>query len=71
VLREYLTDGVNAVLTTAGDPSDLAKGMRAVMDDPALRERLVLGGREVVPRFTWERAAAEHEQVYRSLKGDG
>jgi len=67
VLREYLTDGVNAVLTTAGDPGALAKGMRAVMDDPALRERLVAGGREVVPRFTWERAAAEHERVYRSL----
>lgn len=70
VLREYLTDGVNAVLTTAGDPNDLAKGMRAVMEDPALRERLVAGGREVVPRFTWERAAAEHERVYQSLKGD-
>lgn len=70
VLREYLTDGVNAVLTTAGDPSGLAKGMRAMMEDPALRERLVAGGREVVPRFTWERAAAEHEQVYRSLKSD-
>ncbi len=69
VLQEYLVDGQNAVLTTAGDPSDLARGMAAVMDDPALRRRLVSGGRTVVARFTWQRAAAEHERLYRSLRG--
>lgn len=67
VLREYLTDGVDAVLTSAGDAANLAKGMRTVVEDAALRERLTAGGREVVRRFTWDRAAAEHERVYRSL----
>jgi glycosyltransferase-like protein len=67
VLREYLADGVNAVLTTAGDPGDLAKGMRAVLDDAGLRERLAAGGRAVVPRFTWDRAAAGHERMYQTL----
>jgi glycosyltransferase involved in cell wall biosynthesis len=69
VLREYLTDGVDAVLTAAGDPSDLARGMRAVRDDSGLRARLRAGGRDVVTRFTWGRAAEEHEQIYRSLAG--
>ncbi len=67
VLREYLTDGVDAVLTAAGDAANLAKGMRAVMEDAALRERLVDGGRSVARRFTWGRAAAEHDRFYRSL----
>lgn len=67
VLREYLTDGVDAVVTKVGDARDLATGMRAVVEDEALRERLVAGGRQVVPRFTWDRAAAAHERVYRAL----
>lgn len=69
VLREYLTDGVDAVLTAAGDAANLAKGMRTVTEDPALARRLAVGGRDVVRRFTWGRAAAEHERVYRSVDG--
>lgn len=67
VLREYLTDGVDALLTAAGNLIDLARGMRAVMSDAALRQRLIAGGQQVAPRFTWERAAAAHEVLYRSL----
>lgn len=69
VLREYLTDGADALLTAVGDPLSLAEGMRTVMADGALRERLVAGGRAVVPRFTWDGAAREHERIYRSLSG--
>jgi glycosyltransferase-like protein len=66
VLREYLTDGTDAILTAAGDPADLARGLHEVMTDAALRARLVRGGRAVTPRFTWARAAAEHEAAYRA-----
>jgi glycosyltransferase-like protein len=65
VLQEYLTDGTNAVLTAVGDPGSLANGMRALMTDAELRKRVVAGGRFVVPRFTWDRAAREHERIYR------
>jgi glycosyltransferase-like protein len=65
VLQEYLTDGTDAVLTEVGNPHSLARGMRAVMTDAALRRRLVAGGRRVVPRYTWDRAAREHERIYR------
>ncbi len=67
VLHEYLTDGVDAVLTEADDPGDLARGMRAVMDDPRLRSQLARGGLALARRFTWSRAAAEHEQLYLSV----
>ena len=65
VLQEYLVDGTNAVLTAVGDPHSLARGMRALMTDEALRQRLVAGGRRVVPQYTWDRAAREHERIYR------
>jgi glycosyltransferase-like protein len=67
VLQEYLTDGGNAVLTAVGDPASLAGGMRALMTDPGLRQRVVTGGRLVVPRFTWDRAARAHERIYQSI----
>jgi glycosyltransferase-like protein len=67
VLQEYLSDGTNAVLTAVGDPESLAKGMRKLMTDSGLRQRIVAGGRRVVPRFTWDRAARAHERIYRSI----
>jgi glycosyltransferase-like protein len=68
VFREYLSDGTNAVLTSAGDPGSLAEGLRAVMTDAGLRQRLIAGGRLVVPRFTWDRAAREHVRIYESIR---
>lgn len=67
VLREYLTHEQTAVLTRAGDPESLAAGMRRLMDDAALRVRLISGGRALVPAFGWDRAAAEHARLYASL----
>ncbi len=69
VLHEYLTDGVDAVLTEADDPGDLARGMRAVMDDPRLRSQLARGGTALARRFTWSRTAAEHERLYQAVVG--
>ena len=64
VLREYLTDRETAILTRTGDPASLAAGMRAVVTDERLRADLVAGGRALVPRFSWARAAREHAAFY-------
>lgn len=69
VLREYLTDRVNAIMTATGDPADLARGMAAVMDDAALREKLRAAGTDLVGTFTWDGAAAQHQHLYESLMG--
>jgi glycosyltransferase-like protein len=69
VLREYLTPGETALMTKAADPDSLAAGMRRIATDQALRERLVRGGRALVPTFSWWRAAEEHARLYaRSLR---
>ncbi len=69
VLREYLTHDRTAVLTRAGDPESLAAGMRRLATDAGLRETLVRGGRALVPRFSWARAAEEHARLYDALPG--
>jgi glycosyltransferase-like protein len=67
VLQEYLTPDRTAVMTRAGDPESLAAGMRRLAADRGLRETLVRGGRELVPSFSWERAAEEHQRLYAQM----
>ena len=64
VFREYLTDGVDALLPTVADSASLAAAMHRMVTDAALRERLRQGGRAVVPRFTWQASADRHRQIY-------
>ena len=67
VLREYLTPDESAVMTHVADPTSLADGMRRVATDAELRERLIRGGRSLVPAFSWERAAKEHARLYADI----
>jgi glycosyltransferase involved in cell wall biosynthesis len=67
VLREYLTPDRTAVMTRAGDPESLAAGMRRLAGDRELRETLVRGGRELIPTFSWQRAAEEHARLYAEM----
>lgn len=70
VFRTFLADGESAVLSPPGDGSALGRSLARVARDPALRERLVAGGREVVDAYGWDTAAAAHEDAYRSLHPD-
>ena len=64
VLREFLADGRDCRMAPVGDPAALAEALVEVMGDGALRARLVEEGRATAARFTWQRAAADHEAVY-------
>ncbi len=67
VLQEYLTPDRTAVMTRAGDPESLAAGMHRLAADRGLRETLVRGGRELIPSFSWARAAEEHGRLYAEM----
>ena len=58
------------MLAPADDVSALAAAAAAILDDPALRERLQTNARELARRFTWDRIAArslvEYERTLRS-----
>ena len=64
VFQEYLTDGEDALLVTAGDAGPLAGAMEALMVDENLCGRLRVGGRRVVRRYTWAESARRHQGIY-------
>jgi glycosyltransferase-like protein len=67
VLREFLADGRDCLMAPVGDPAALAGALSAAMGDGALRARLAEAGRATAARFTWQAAAAAHEEVYGSI----
>ena len=48
----------NGLITRAGDPDDLARALRRLHDDPALRARLGEAGRRDVAAYTYDSYAA-------------
>jgi glycosyltransferase-like protein len=69
VFRQYLTNGRTSVLTAPGDPASLADAMTRVVRDRGLRSRLRRAGPPLAARFTWDRTAAQHAEIYRRLAG--
>jgi glycosyltransferase involved in cell wall biosynthesis len=60
--------GEAALYAAAPDDVDgLAAGLRAAIEDPARRRRLVLAGRRQAARFSWERTAEGVVEVIRGL----
>jgi glycosyltransferase-like protein len=64
VFRSFLRDGHSALLARVGDAGALANALERVTGDAKLRERLRVGGHEVVAAHGWERVAAAHESAY-------
>lgn len=62
--RNVATDGVDALLTPVGDPAALAKALRRVLDDAALREELVAGGRRRADQLSMDRLAVRYQEIY-------
>jgi glycosyltransferase involved in cell wall biosynthesis len=56
-LREVLRDGENAVLVAPDSPPALAAGIRRVLDDPGLGEKISRQARRDVEAYAWERRA--------------
>ncbi|MGE0722964.1 MAG: glycosyltransferase family 4 protein [Alphaproteobacteria bacterium] len=69
-MREFLADGVNAVLIPVDDPAGLAAAIRRLQDDPSLRARLAAAARSTVAaRFGLERHVAAMEEVLARVAG--
>lgn len=62
-----LVDGVSARLVPPGDTAALTDAVRAVLDDPALADRLSAGARAVAVHFGWDAIAAAHLTLYRAV----
>ncbi len=72
-----LTSDVSSMPEVAGDAALLvdprstdaiAEGLKQLLTDAALRERLRAAGRERAKQFSWDRCAAEHLDLLRSVR---
>jgi len=61
---DELRDGENVLLVPPNDAGALAEGIRRVMADSALCDRLERGAAELAQQFTWDRIAARTAEVY-------
>lgn len=65
VQTEAIDDGVTGFLVAFGDVDALADRMRWLLEDSDLRQWMAWAGRSRVERkFTGERMAVAHEQLY-------
>jgi glycosyltransferase involved in cell wall biosynthesis len=58
----------DAWLAPAGDVRALARGLRRLWSDPALRRRLSAAGPRAAARHRWSLRAADYERVYRGRR---
>lgn len=70
--REVLTDGVDALLVTPGDPAALAAGIRRACNDPALAARLADAAWARAADYSWDARARRIEDLaHRVLRRAG
>jgi len=62
--------GNAAMLVNPENVFDIARGIREVLLDPALRQRLITAGSEQARRFSWLRTAHDVLEVYKSVARD-
>lgn len=62
---EFVSDGETGLVVDPTDVGALARAITRLLGDPSLARRLGEAGREAAARFTWERAAASYEALYR------
>ena len=65
--RNVASDGVDALLAPVGDAAALAKALRRVLDDEALRAELVAGGHRRAEQLSMTHLAERYEEIYRRV----
>jgi len=65
---ETIVDGVDGLISIAGDPIDLARKMEQLQSSPELRTKLSANGRSTVRHsFSWAVVGKQFEDLYHSL----
>ena len=65
--RRVLDDGLAGVLFPTGDAGALARGLAALLDDPARRAALAAAGAYVVAEYDWPAVARQVLEVYETV----
>jgi glycosyltransferase involved in cell wall biosynthesis len=64
---DYAEHGVNALIVPAQDAEAVANAVLQLLDDAALRTRLLVNGQQAAAAYEWNKAAATFESVLNGL----
>lgn len=67
-VREYATDGYNALLSPIKNVDALVENVERVFENKALREKLVKNGQESVKGFSWDTSYEKFKKVIEGYK---
>ena len=62
-MREYAVHNVNAWLVPLGSKQEMTNGIRHLLDNPQLRNRLSIEGLKTAKRFSWQKVVDMFEQI--------
>jgi glycosyltransferase involved in cell wall biosynthesis len=62
-MREYAVHDVNSWLVSVGSIQDMADGIRHLLDNPELRNRLSIEGLKTAGDFSWQKVVDRFEQI--------
>ncbi|MBS1846935.1 MAG: glycosyltransferase family 4 protein [Actinobacteria bacterium] len=65
---EFVHDGENGIVIPPEDAGAMAHAITRVLDDTALRDRLVANAKLTAEQFRWQNIAAQYEQIYDSVR---
>ena len=66
-IPELIIDGESGLLVAPGNSEALAVAITWLLDDPDLRQRLIVGGQRRAQEFTVEKMVRQTEMVYTGL----
>ncbi|MBU1616093.1 glycosyltransferase, partial [bacterium] len=67
-VSELVQDGVTGILVPPGDGEAMASGIRRLLQDPDLRERMGASGlKKIRQEFSFERMVEQMEEIYAQL----
>jgi len=64
---DFAKDGENSLLVSPGDPQSLAQAIRKIIEDPALRLKIVQGAQKIAEDFSIDNMVKDFEKVYSTL----
>lgn len=61
--EELVADGVNGFLVHKDDPNELRRALEKLINEPELRQKMALKGKEKVMNYSWDKVVSEYIRV--------
>ena len=67
-ITDFLVNGENGLFCEVNNPASIKEKIKMLLDNGALREKLVLGGkRTVAEKYNWDNIAQKMDQIFKGL----